>query len=106
MKLTLAGRSLYADGLFFCYAEPSDGRTDLRLGRYPVSAQFSHSHGRELPLVQGIGWVGDDPAACDLILGRVRSSDALLPCGAHVKRLLAMLEACEGRGQPVSLVIE
>lgn len=106
MKLTLAGQSLYADNLFFCYAEAPHGRTALRPGRYPVSTQFSHTHGRELPLAQDLGWIGDDPDACDIVLGRVRSGDALLPCSAHVGRLLAMLEAAEGRGQTVSLVIE
>lgn len=106
MKLTLSGHSLYADNLFFCYAEAPHGSSTLRPGRYPVSTQFSHAHGRELPLAQDLGWIGDDPDACDIVLGRVRSGDALLPCSAHVGRLLAMLEAAEGRGQTVSLVIE
>ena len=106
MKLTLAGGTLYTDSMFFCYAETGNGRDSLRPGRHPVSTQFSHTHGRELPLVQDIGWIGDDPAECDLVLGRVRKGDALLPCSAHVGRLLALVEAASDRGQTVSLVIE
>lgn len=106
MKLTLSGHSLYADNLFFCYAEAPHGRTALRPGRYPVSTQFSHAHGRELPLAQDLGWIGSDPDACDLVLGRVRKGDALLPCSAHVGRLLALIEAASERGAATTLVIE
>lgn len=106
MKLTLVNTALYADNLFFCYAEAGHGRDDLQPGSYPLSTQFSHAHGRELPLATGLGWIGDDAAACDIVVGRVRKDDALLPCSGHVKRLLAMLEAAEGRGQASTLVIE
>lgn len=106
MKLALTDGTIYADNLFFCYAETGNGRTTLRPGQYPVSTQFSHTHGRELPLAQDLGWIGDDPNACDIVLGRVRKGNALLPCSAHVGRLLALVEAAENRGSSVTLVIE
>jgi hypothetical protein len=106
MKLTISNGALYTDNLFFCYAEAGNGRDSLRPGRYPVSTQFSHAHGRELPLAQNMGWIGDDPIECDLVLGRVRKGDALLPCSAHVVRLLSLVDAAAERGAATTLVIE
>lgn len=106
MKLVLDSGILYADNLFFSYAEAPHGRATLRPGRYSVSTQFSHAHGRELPLAQDLGWIGSDPAECDIVLGRVRSGNALLPCSAHVGRLLALIEAATERGAATTLVIE
>lgn len=105
MKLSVLNGVMYVDNLFFCFAEAGNGRTHLQHGSYPVSAQFSHAYDRELPLATGLGWLGDDPAACDIVLGRVRASDALLPCRGHVQRLLALLEAAESRGAATTLVI-
>ena len=106
MKLALIDGTVYVDNLFFCYAEAGHGSSTLRPGNYPVSTQFSHTHGRELPLAQDLGWIGDDPDACDIVLGRVRKGNALLPCGAHVGRLLALIEATVDRGSSTTLVIE
>lgn len=109
MMLLLDNRTLYADGLFFCYTEVSNGRDALQPGRYPVEAQYSHAHGQDLPRAAGLGWIG--PASdrngpqCDLVLGRVRAGDALLPCPTHVGRLLAMLETAEANGKTVELVV-
>ena len=109
MKLSIEAGALYVDQLFFCYAGAGHERNALQPGRYPVATQFSHAHGQELPNAAGLGWIGpciDRAAAeCDVILGRVRGSDGLLPCSAHVGRLLALLETAESRGQTVELVV-
>jgi hypothetical protein len=106
MKLALTDGTLYIGHLFFCYAETGNGRTTLRPGQYPVSTQFSHTHGRELPLAQDLGWIGDDPDACDIVLCRVLTDHAGLPSSAHVSRLLALIEATAERGAATTLVIE
>lgn len=109
MNLLISNGTLYADGLFYCYVEASHGRDNLQPGRYAVEARYSHSHQQDLPIADGIGWFG--PAAksdvpCSLVLGRVRTGDAILPCPSYVSRLLALIEAADDKGQPVSLVIE
>ena len=106
MKLLISNGALYVDGLFFAYAGGKNGRATLRPGRYPVSTEFSPAHGRELPLAQDLGWIGDDPTECDVVLGRVRKGDTLLPCSAHVGRLLALVDASDERGATTTLVIE
>jgi len=109
VKLTISNGTLYADGLFYCYVEASNGRDNLQPGRYTVTTQFSHSHGQELPNAAGLGWIGPaisiDAGECDIILGRVRGSDGVLPCASHVGRLLAILETAEARGSAVELVV-
>ncbi len=105
MKLTLNNGVLHVDNLFFCYAEPGNGSETLQPGEYPVSTQFSHKFGQDLPNAVGLGWVGADKE-CDLILGRVRSGTGVLPCHGHVSRILALLEAAEDRGASATLVIE
>lgn len=109
MKLTLSRGILYADGLFFSYAEAGNGRSDFQPGRYEVEARYSHTHGQDLPIADGVGWfgpaVGTD-APCDIVLGRVRAGNALLPCPSFIGRLLALIETAEDRGQTTTLVIE
>lgn len=110
MKLIVADGTLWADGLFFSYVEAGNGRANLPVGRYEVAAQYSHAHGKDLPNASGLGWVGPandrHSAPCDIVLGRVRKGDVLLPCANHVSRLLALIETAEDRGQAISLVIE
>lgn len=109
MKLLITNGTLYADGLFYCYAGVPNGRNDLQPGRYPVTAQFSHAHGQDLPNAVGLGWIGPavrrDADQCDIVLGRVRGGDGVLPCASHVSRLLALLETAESRGSAVELVV-
>lgn len=106
MKLCVPNGVMYADNLFFCFVEAGNGRTHLQHGSYPIRAQFSHAHSRDLPNAAGLGWVGDAPDSCDIVVGRVRTADALLPCSGRVGRLLALLEAAESRGASATLVIE
>lgn len=109
MKLLLDNGTLYADGIFFCYTEAGNGRETLQPGRYPVEAQYSHAHGQDLPRAAGLGWIGPanntSAPQCNLVLGRVRKGDALLPCSAYVGRLLAMLETAESFGKFTELVV-
>lgn len=109
MRLLIANGTLYADNLFFSYVEAGNGRTDLQPGRYAVEARHSHSHQQDLPVADGIGWFGPalgSDVECDIVLGRVRKGNVILPCANHVRRLLALVEAAEDRGQAISLVIE
>lgn len=110
MKLLITNGVLYADNLHLCYARPGNGRDDLPAGRHQVATSYSHIHGQDLPIVVNLGWFGpaNDRHApeCDILLGRVLGSDGLLPCPAHVGRLLAMLETAEDRGEKVTLEIE
>lgn len=109
MKLTIANGVLYADGLFLSYVEAGNGRTDFPVGRYEVEARYSHAHSQDLPIADGVGWFGPAVGAdapCDIVLGRVRAGDALLPCPSFIGRLLALIETTESRGQTTTLVIE
>lgn len=109
MKLTIEAGTLYADNIFFSYAGAGNGRDSIQPGRYPVTTQFSHAHGQELPNAAGLGWIGPaisrDAGECDIVLGRVRGGDGVLPCASHVSRLLAILETAESRGSAVELVV-
>lgn len=104
MRLTIEDGTLFIDNLFFCYVGVGNDRTNLQPGAYPVATQFSHKFGEDLPNAHGLGWIGTHPDA-DILLGRVRKSDGILPCSGHLSRLLAILEAAEDRGALVELVI-
>lgn len=103
MKLTIENGTLFADNLFFCYCEPGNERNDIPAGAFKVTTTYSHKHGKDLPNVVGIGWVGADKE-CDIVLGRVRSGAGVMPCDAHLVRLLSLIEAAEDRGAKVTLV--
>lgn len=104
MKLLLSGGSLYLDNTFFCFAEVGHGRTYLPAGQYSVGTEFSTAHGLDLPTVAGLGWIGADPE-CDIVLGRVRGRDALVPCALSLNRLLKRIAWCEFTASPVTLEV-
>ena len=105
MKLSIRDGNLYADNLKLCYCEAGNGRDSLQPGHYPVETQFAHVHGKTLPDAVGLGWLGDI-VGCDVVLGHVLGRDGLLPSANPVRRLLALLEVAEGRGQTVMLEVE
>ena len=105
MKLLIEGGALYADNLFLCYAGAGNGRTDLPAGSYPVAPQYSHAFGTDLPNAAGLGWMGAGEQ-CDVVLGTVRGRDVVVPSSGSLRRLLALLETAEDRGQATTLVIK
>lgn len=105
MKLSIRDGCFYADNLKLCNCEVGNGRPNLPTGCYPVETQFAHVHGKTLPDAVGLGWIGD-LVGCDVILGHVFSRDGLLPSANPVRRLLALLEVAEGRGETVTLEVE
>lgn len=105
MKLSIESGIMYADGLFVCFVGVGNGRDALQSGRYPCEATYSHTHGKNLVRVDGIGWAGASPE-CDIVLGRVRNRDDVLPCPAHERRVLALVETAQDYGSAVELVVK
>ena len=105
MKLTIYREKLYINGAHFCFAKVGNGRPSLPTGRYPVSTQYAHAHGKTLPDAVGLGWLGSDPG-CDIVLGSVRGRHGVHPSQSCVSALLAKLEVAEDNGQSVWLEVE
>ena len=105
MNLLIKDGVLYADNLRVCLAEPGNGRPNLPTGRYEVTTQFSHIHGRILPDAIGLGWIGASPE-CDIVLGGVRGRNGVIPSPSALGRLLALIEAKEDMGAIVMLEVE
>lgn len=106
MKLTIENNLLYIDNKRFCFAKVNDdGSEDVRLSQRKVSTQYSHAHGKTLPLVADLGWVGYSDDAC-IVLGDVLGSNGPLPCALTVQRLVANIEACEDVGRAVLMEIK
>ena len=95
---------LYADNIRFGFVEAGNGRTSLPTGRYPVTTQFAHGMGTELPNAEGLGWIGHFPE-CAIRVGQVRGSHTLVQCAVTTERLVRMLERCEESGVPVTLTV-
>lgn len=110
MKLALKDGALYADNLFFSYCEVTNGSDSIQPGRYAVETRYSHHHRQDLPHVESVGWIGPadsrNDAPCAIVLGRIRGRNGVIPCPSFIVRLIAMLEAADERGSPVSLVVE
>lgn len=104
MKLHIKENSLYADNIFFCYCDAGNGRDGFPTGHYEVAAQYSHAHGRELAHAYDLGWIGDE-RSCDIVLGRVRGRNGVIPSRNALIRLLSLLESCEYFGCESGLVI-
>lgn len=104
MNLSVRDGALYADNLKFCYCEAGNGRPNLPTGRYEVTTQFSHVHGRILPDAIGLGWIGASPE-CDIVLGGVRGRNGVIPSPASLGRLLTMLEVAEDAGTTVMIEV-
>ena len=105
MNLSIKEFSFYIDNLFLCHCEAGNGRAYLPVGRYEVSTQFSHHHGKTLPNADGLGWIGASPE-CDAILVSVRNRNESVPSHAGLGRLLAILEVAEDSGRSVVLEVE
>lgn len=104
MQFLIKGGSLYADNVFLCHCDAGNGRNDLSTGRYEVAAQYSHAHGRDLAHAYDLGWIGDE-RSCDVVLGRVRGRNGVIPSRNALGRVLGLLESCEYSGREASLVI-
>ena len=104
MKLSITSGALYIDNFYHSYVGYGNGRESLQLGRYPVSSQYSEVHGRDLPYVAGIGWIGDDQE-CDIVLGRVLANGTCLPCSTYVGKLIHRIVLAEDEGRNVEVVI-
>ena len=106
MKLTIGNGLLYIDKKRFCYAKVNDdGSQVIRSGTRKVSTQYSHVHGRVLPLVTDGGWIADDDL-CHVRIGSVLGSDGPLKCAMSISGLVARIEACEEFSTPVTIEIK
>ena len=105
MNLSIRDNTIYADNLKLCLCEAGNGRPNLPTGRYEVTAQFSHVHGRILPDAIGLGWIGASPE-CDIVLGGVRGRNGVIPSPSALVRLLALIGAKEDVGATVILDVQ
>ena len=109
MKLTIENGLLYIDNKRFCYAKVNeDGSKDVRSGSRKVSTQYSHHHkpdGRVLPLVDGLGWITDEPSGF-ICIGSVLGNAGPIKCAMSLGGLVARVEACEEFSTPVTLEIK
>lgn len=92
MRLRIDNGTLFADGLFLCYARSNHARSSLDDGCFTVEIRSDARGGDSYIHVDGIGRIGADAGECDLVLGSVLGRDALIPCAALVKRLFALVE--------------
>ena len=106
MKLTIDSGILYIDNKRFCFAKvQDDGSKDVRSGARKVSTQYSHAHGKVLPLIADAGWIADDDK-CYVRIGSVLGSNGPLKCHMSIGGLVARIEACEEFSAPVTLEIK
>ena len=105
MKLTIENGKLYLDNRIFCYAKVNDGSKDVRPESRKVSTQYSHHHGKVLPLIADLGWIADDEQ-CYVRIGSVLGSNGPLKCHMSIGGLVARIEACEEFSTPVMLEIK
>ena len=105
MKISIQGNRLYVDNLRFCYCEVKDGNGHQHyVGT--VEGRYSHHHGRELPIADGLGWIGAD-SQVSVVLGDVVKSDgSVIPCKLAEARLLGMINYTEEQGKRITLEIE
>lgn len=104
MKIEIDNGAMYINDRFFCYAEAGNGRTDIEPGASEVRSEYSHHHGRVLPYADNHGWIGA-AKECDIVVGRVRARDGIIPCAAHLGSLLNRLEQAEFDGSTTSLQV-
>ena len=105
MKLTIENGKLYLNNVRFSLAEELNGRGNLQSGKHKVEARYSHHHGRVLPHVENIGWVGDD-TSCAVVLGEVRAGAGIIPCRHSVERLVERIEIQTDTGGSVLMEIK
>ena len=105
MKLTIENGKLYLDNVRFSLAEELHGRGNLPTGRHQVETRYSHHHGRILPHIESVGWIGDD-SSCAIVLGEVRAGAGLIPCRNSVERLIGRIEIQTDTGGAVLMEIK
>ena len=106
MKLVIQGNRLYADNLRFCHCEVKEDGNGIKPFSGTVEARFSHHHGRELPIADGLGWLGAAPE-CAVRVGRVvRSDGSVMPCSVTEARILGMANYAVEQGKRITLEIE
>lgn len=105
MKLFIDNKLLYANNVLCCRVEVKNGHTN-KPGISSVTPQFSHSHGRDLLLVNGIGWLGADDS-CSIVVGRmVDGNGKVLPCHTAEVRLMNIVNAVSDNGENTVLEIK
>ena len=103
MNLVIENGQLYINNKRFCYAKVNDDRSQaVRPSARKVSTQYSHNHGRVLPIVADGGWIGDGEE-CYVNVGNVLGSNGPLPCVTAIGGLVARIEAAEDFGASVTL---
>ena len=100
MKILIENGLLYIDNKRFCYAKVNDGSKTLRPVSRKVSTQYSHAHGKVLPLIADFGWIADDDLSY-VRIGSVLGSDGPLKCHMSIGGLVARIEAAEEFGTTV-----
>ena len=106
MKLSIENGVLYIDNKRFCFAKVNDDRSqDVQPVGRKVSTQYSHAHGKILPLSADEGWITDEPSGA-IRIGSVLSNDGPLQCPMVIGGLVARIEACEDIGSPVLIDIK
>ena len=105
MRLEIDHPALYADGLFVCYVGAGNGRNHLELKSGAVRTSYSHKFGEVLPFVDDLEWWIGAHRECDIILAKVLGGNGPIPCGAYVKRLVALVEQAESIGERVTISI-
>lgn len=105
MELMIEDGVLYRNNSYFSRCEARNGREDLQPGRYKVTVMHSHAHDAELPLANGLGWIGGTDR-CDIVLGLVRGRDHLIPRSHTVGLLVRALKIAAGAGKTVMLEVK
>jgi hypothetical protein len=105
MRFEIDDRAIYVDGLFLCYVGAGNGCSTIRSGYYPLEATYSHAHRKNLVRADGLGWVGAS-AEHDIVVGRVRNRDDVIPCQSFERRIFALVEAATEAGQRAELVVK
>ena len=106
MKLLIENGVLYVDNKRFCYAKVNDDRSEnVRPSQRKVSTQYSHAHGKILPLIADYGWIGDD-SQCAIRIGSVLGHGGPLKCSMSIGGLVARIEAAEDFGATVLIEIK
>lgn len=105
MKLEVVGNRLYVDQMLFCHCGVNHGDGDTYFYG-TVEPRYSHSHGRELPIADGLGWLGGD-ASCAIVVGRVINGDGkVLPCKLTETRLMTLVNMSDELGMNISLEVK
>lgn len=105
MKLLIQNGLLYVDNKRFCYAKVNDGSQTIRSEQRKVSTQYSHHHGRILPMVDGAGCIADDDQ-CYIRIGSVLGSDGPIKCVMSLSGLVARIEAAEEFGSQILIEVK